>query len=297
MAEADDRLPEELRELGRSLRVPDVDGETMAERVLAQLLAEREAGAGPVAGPVPGAGAGTGTGVPRRRPAGLRRCFERLRRRWRALLAAVSGVLVIAVLTPPVRATVGDWLGFGGVSVRHDAGASAGAGAPGASVPGCPEPVPLAEAARRAGFQPLIPSALGAPDAVSVTGSAERGRAVISLCWTGGTGGGGHAGPVGRPDGPVRLDEFPARLDLGFVKQVAVQPEWTALPDGAQALWFAEAHTLTFPLEDGAGAVWTHSVRPAGPTLLWRRNGGALTLRLEGIPNRAEALRVAGSTE
>lgn len=38
---ADEGLPDELRELGRRLRVPDVDGESMAERVLAQLLAER----------------------------------------------------------------------------------------------------------------------------------------------------------------------------------------------------------------------------------------------------------------
>lgn len=33
-------LAEELRALGRGMRVPDVDGETMAERVLAQLLAD-----------------------------------------------------------------------------------------------------------------------------------------------------------------------------------------------------------------------------------------------------------------
>ncbi|MFI8518344.1 hypothetical protein ACIGEZ_11050 [Streptomyces sp. NPDC085481] len=255
-AEAD--LPEELRALGRALKVPDVDGQTMAERVLAQLLAEQV--------PVPVA-------VPERRR------FEGLRRRWKALLAAVSGLLVVLVLTPPVRATVVDWLGFGGVDVRYEPGASPAPGA--AAVPGCPDPVPAEEAARRAGFEPLIPAALGAPDAVTVTGAEPRG--VIGLCWR-------------TPDGrTVRLDEFPARLDIGFGKQVRVRPEWVLLPDGSEAYWFARPHVLTFPMTDSSGTVWTHSARPAGPTLLWTRRGDALTLRLEGIADRAEAERVAAS--
>ncbi|MBT2438693.1 hypothetical protein J7E93_00835 [Streptomyces sp. ISL-36] len=252
---AEEGLPEELRALGRGLKVPDVDGESMAERVLAQLLAEQ---------------------VPTPAPRGR---FEGLRRRWRALLAAVSGILVVLVLTPPVRAAVADWLGFGGVEVRYDPGARP---SPGAGVPGCPDPVPPAEAGRLAGFEPLIPRALGAPDAVTVTGSAERGRAVISLCWREG-------------EEIVRLDEFPARLDIGFGKQVTTQPEAVALPDGAQGYWFAAPHLLTFPMTDASGSVWTHAVRTAGPTLLWTRNGGALTLRLEGIADREQARRTAES--
>ncbi|MFF8374915.1 hypothetical protein ACF07V_02115 [Streptomyces sp. NPDC015661] len=257
-------LPGELRGLGRRLRVPDVDGETMAERVLAQLLAER----------VP---------PPVRRPWWARaggRVRARARARWRALVAGLTGVLIVLVLTPPVRAAVADWFGFGGVSVRYDP--EGGRVSPGGAVPGCPEPVALAEAGRRAGFEPLIPGALGAPDAVAVTGAAERGRAVISLCWRNG----------GRT---VRLDEFPGRLELGFVKQVPVQPEGVTLPDGTSAYWFARPHRLTFPLESGDGSVWTHAVRSAGPTLLWTGSAGALILRLEGIPDRAEALRVAGT--
>ncbi|MEU6883428.1 hypothetical protein [Streptomyces sp. NPDC046712] len=262
----DDGLSDELRDLGRHLRVPDVDGETMAERVLAQLLTEQ----------VP-------TPVPRRRFAWARRAwlpFAWLRGRWKALIAALSGVLVVLVLTPPVRATVADWFGFGGVEVRYDPGAHP---APGAAVPGCPDPVPLEEAARRAGFTPLTPSALRTPDAVSVTGSAERGRAVVSLCWR---------GDGGRT---VRLDEFPARLDMGFGKQVQTHPEWVDMPDGDQGYWFAEPHLLRFPMTDASGEEWTHSIRTAGPTLLWTRNAGALTLRLEGEPSLTEARRIAGS--
>ncbi|MFE5299736.1 hypothetical protein [Streptomyces sp. NPDC056632] len=257
MADGGERgLERELRELGRSLRVPEVDGETMAERVLAQLLAER---------------------VPAPAPPPDRRRWLRLR--WKALVASLSGLLMVVVLTPPVRASVVEWLGFGGVDVRYEPGAPPPAGR--AAVPGCPDPVPLVEAGGRAGFAPPIPGVLGPPDAVTVTGAQPRG--VVGLCWRTASG------------RTVRLDVFPARLDLGFAKQVRVQPQWASLPDGTEAYWFARPHALTFPMTDASGTVWTHSVRPAGPTLLWTRSGGTLTLRLEGIPDRTEALRVAAS--
>ncbi|MFF9069037.1 hypothetical protein ACF09E_27140 [Streptomyces sp. NPDC014891] len=263
---ADEGLPDELRELGRRLRVPDVDGESMAERVLARLLAEQV----PTPVPVPVR--------PRRDVRGAVRGWVRARRR--ALLAGLAGVLIVLVLTPPVRAAVAEWFGFGGVAVRYEPdGRRVPAGGP---VPGCPEPVPLADAGRLAGFEPLIPGALGPPDAVAVTGSAERGRAVISLCWRDG-------------ERTVRLDEFPAGLDLGFAKQTRTQPEWVDLPDGAQGYWFAAPHLLTFPMTDGTGTAWTHEVRTAGPTLLWTRSGGTFTFRLEGIPDREEARRTAES--
>ncbi|GHB03600.1 hypothetical protein GCM10010346_28030 [Streptomyces chryseus] len=79
---------EGLRALGRGMRVPDVDGATTAERVLAQLLAE-------------------GVPVPVAEPPGRgERVRARARRRWRLLTAALSGLLVVLVLTPPVRAAV-----------------------------------------------------------------------------------------------------------------------------------------------------------------------------------------------
>ncbi|MFE4616341.1 hypothetical protein ACFRJ7_09530 [Streptomyces sp. NPDC056747] len=265
-----ERLPEELRELGRRLRVPDVDGESMAERVLAQLLAEHVATPVPEPEPLP---------VWRRWWASVRGWA---RERWRALVAGLTGVLIVLVLTPPVRAAVADWFGFGGVTVRYDDDPSGRGAPPGRAVPGCADPVPLAEAGRLAGFEPLIPKALGAPDAVAVTGSAERGRAVISLCWRDG-------------ERAVRLDEFPARLDIGFAKEVTTRPEWVDLPDGAQGYWFAAPHLLTVPMTDGTGGVWTHEVRTAGPTLLWTRNGIALTFRLEGIPDLEEARAAAES--
>ncbi|MFE7762678.1 hypothetical protein [Streptomyces sp. NPDC057438] len=264
----DVRLPEELRALGRGLDRPGADGdETMVERVLRQIIAEQVPT--PVAEP-PGAG-------------------ERLRavRRWagarrRALTAALCGLLTVLVLTPPVRAAVADWFGFGGVEVRYDPSATP---APGVGTPGCPDPVPLAEAGRRAGFAPLVPDALGDPDAVSVT-RAPKGRFVISLCWQEQ----GHT---------VRLDEYAARLAPGYGKTVAGERavEWVQLGGGAyDALWFPDPHLLRFWMTSEDGSRFTRSERTAGPTLLWV-HGGAYTLRLEGVASKDRARKIAESLD
>jgi hypothetical protein len=265
MADADDgsgrheELAQELRGLGRGVRIPDVDGETMAERVLAQLLAE--------SAPAPA-------------PTMRRRVVRWLRRRWRAVTVALSGVLVVLVLTPPVRAGVADWFGFGGVEVRHDPTAPPRA-AP--TVPWCTDPVPLAEAGRRAGFTPRVPGALGPPEAVSVA-VGPHGRSVVSLCW--------------REDGrTVRLDAFPAGLDLGFAKQSRLMPQWVTLADGGTGLWFEEPHRLRFGMTDARGEGWVRAERTAGPTLLWTTGDGRTTLRLEGVASVQRAKAVAESAE
>ncbi|MGC0329956.1 hypothetical protein RKD23_002946 [Streptomyces sp. SAI-170] len=253
------RLPEELRDLGRSLEQPS-GSESMAERVLAQILAERL--------PVPVA-----------EPPGP---VERIRaaRRWararrRSLTAVLCGLLTVLALTPPVRAAVLDWFDFAGVEVRYDPSASP---SPGAEVPGCGRPVSLREAARQTGFEPLVPEALGDPDAVSVS-REPQGRFLVTLCW--------------RVEGrTVRLDEFPAHLDIGFAKAVPQPVQWVRV-DGDSALWFPRAHLLDFWLEDDRGR-FTREERTSGPTLLWSR-GGDTTLRLEGVASRERAVEIAGS--
>jgi hypothetical protein len=251
----------------------------MVERVLAQILAEQT--------PVPVQEAG---------PSGIRARLRTVRRwmrmRRRALVAALCGLLTVLVLTPPVRAAVFDWFGFGGVEVRYDPSAVPSAGA---EVPGCGRSVTLAQARERAGFEPLVPDALGVPDAVTVTGEPQ-GRFLVSLCW--------------REDGhTVRVDEYPARLDPGFVKTVREPPEWLSLggtvsPDGVQdpALWFARPHLLSFWLVDADGDRHTREERTAGPTLLWTHAvggvpGGDLTFRLEGVGSKGRAVEIAKSLD
>ncbi|MFI2430475.1 hypothetical protein [Streptomyces sp. NPDC018693] len=274
-------LPEELRALGRSLGGPgdgaEADGgadgaETMVERVLGQILAER----------LP---------VPEPEPPAIRDRLRAARRwtrtRWRSLTASLCGLLAILALTPPVRAAVVDWFDFAGVEVRYDPSATPD---PDAEVPGCGRSVSLAEAARRAGFEPVVPASLGTPDAVSVT--AEPGqRFLVSLCWR-------EQGRV------IRLDEYPARLDIGFTKAMREQPEWIPLgevdPEGGAdevALWFARPHLLGFWMIDDSGGRFEREERTAGPTLLWEQGDGtaSVTLRLEGVTSRARAVEIAMS--
>ncbi|MGP4010144.1 hypothetical protein [Streptomyces sp. 4N124] len=268
------RLPEELRALGRSLDRPGADGsETMVERVLQRILAEHA--------PVPVAEP-PGTGER------LRAVRRWTRVRWRSLTAALCGLLTVLVLTPPVRATVFDWFDFGGVEVRYDPSAEP---SPGAEVPGCGKSVSLAQAERRAGFAPLVPTAFGTPEAVAVT-AEPRGRFLVTLCR--------------QEDGhTIRLDEYPARLDVSFAKTVREQPEWLQLGDGRTsvsdtALWFRRPHLLSFWLVDENGDRYTRKERTAGPTLLWMHrttDGEDMTLRLEGVPSRERAVEIAKSLE
>ncbi|MER6563526.1 hypothetical protein ABT300_38545 [Streptomyces sp. NPDC001027] len=262
----DARLPEELRALGRMLDRPQSDeGEAMDERVLQRIAAE---------------GVPTPAVVPRgagerlralRRWAGLRR---------RTLAATLCGLLAVLVLAPAVRAAVADWFRFGGVEVRYDPSASP---SPGAEVPGCPRPVPLAEAGRRAGFAPLVPGVLGDPDAVSVTRTPED-RFVITLCW-------------GERGGAVRLDEFPATPAPEYGKTVAGEQavEWVRLAGGTDsALWFPQPHLLRLSMTAPDGSRLTLSERTAGPALLWVHDD-AFTLRLEGVASKARAQEIAES--
>ncbi|MEU7579512.1 hypothetical protein AB0B50_18110 [Streptomyces sp. NPDC041068] len=262
-ADADEaaRLREELRALGRSMDAREPGGETMAERVIAQILAERAPV--PVAEP-PGA-------VER-----LRRLRRGLRMRWRTVTAALCGLLTVLALTPPVRAAVFDWFDFGGVEVRYDPSATPSAG-PGA--PGCADPVSVAQARRLAGFTPAVPKALGAPDAVSVTREPGS-RVLVSLCWREG-------------DRTIRLDEYGALLDPGFAKTVPVLPDWVEVGEET-GLWFARPHRLTLWLVEEDGDRWRRTERTAGPTLLWTR-GQELTLRLEGVASKERALEIAES--
>src|SRR6188472_1423474 len=78
-------LEDELRSVGRSVVVPPVD-DGLTAAVLSRV-----------------------TGVPVR---------KRLRDRWRMFLAGFLVLLAGAALTPPVRATVAEWLQIGGVQAE-----------------------------------------------------------------------------------------------------------------------------------------------------------------------------------
>ncbi|WUD73624.1 hypothetical protein OG937_19010 [Streptomyces sp. NBC_00510] len=245
-----DRLPEELREVGRRLEIPAPSPDSVAEQVLARLLAEAVPDPVVPAPVVPGPGRGA-------------RARAWAAARWRALTAALCGLLVVLVLTPPVRAAVADWFGFGGVVVHRDPSARPSTGAP----PPVRGDAPLDGA--------YVPAELGEPDGVSVV---DGGR-VLSMSW--------------RVDGrTVRLDQFRATIDVVFLKTVGDAVEWVDLGPGSDyGVWFAEPHYVR--LVDPDGRARREPPRTAGATLVWQR--GQTTLRLEGVPDLARAVAVAKS--
>lgn len=248
MAPDTDALVRELTVVGRSAPPAGVDP-ALVERVMArvaELPAPAHRGAVRLAGDRLAAASG----------------------RRRRLVASAAVVLVVLLLTPPVRAAVSDWFGFAGVRVRQGVAPSATAGP--REVTGS---LSLEEAQRLVGFTPVVPAALGSPDAVAVS----RDRRVLSMSWSGGA------------DGTVRLDTFDARVDFTFAK-TAPGAEFTVV-GGAFAVWIDGPHEVVLLREDGTRP--TVGARLAGSTLVWER--GTRGLRLEGDLSMRRAVEIAES--
>jgi hypothetical protein len=227
-------LTDDLRTLGHASE-PVVD---------ADLLAARVVGALPAA---------PGTARPR-----VRR---------RVALAALA-VLVALVATPPVRAAVAEWLGFGAVRVEPG---DAPTGRP--DVPELGRGPSVAEAAQQAGFPLYVPTALGEPDGVEVADDGRR----VSMSWGSGA-------------DTVRLDQLAGTLDFTVVKQ-APRLQFATV-DGSDVLWLPTAHRVALLDTDGEPA---GSFRVADRTMLVPR--GESTLRLEGPLTFAEAADLARSLQ
>jgi hypothetical protein len=219
-------LDDELRVVGRSTVVPPVD-DGLTAAVLARVA-----------------------DLPIRR---------RLRDRWRAFVAGLLIVISGAALTPPVRATVAEWLRIGGVEAQP-----VGTGPTSAPpAPGVPGQLSLQEAARAAGFTPTAPKTLGAPKGV------EASTGFVAMSWDG-----------------IRLEQFDAQVSILYIKKYYATLEFVPGVDG---YWFSTPHELVLESPNGTERV----VRIAGPTLVWVRNG--VTFRLEGV-DKTWAIELARGT-
>jgi hypothetical protein len=195
----------------------------------------------------------------------------RPRRRWRRWVAGLfAGLLGVGVVASPVGAEIREWLGLPGVSVLSGDPVT---GTP--TVPAASGPLDLEGAERLAGFTPVVPDVLGAPDGVEVT---EDG-AVVSLSWA-------------TEDGTVRLDEFLGQVEPLFWKTADEAERVTV--SFSDALWLPNAHRVVVVSEDGA-VRRLPTRRLAAPALLWMHDD--LTLRLEGDLDLATATRIAESVE
>lgn len=226
-------LTDDLRLLGRSIQLT-IDADRVADGVLRRIDDQR---------------AGTRAGV-------------RSRRR-RVLVAAVVGVLIALMLTPPVRAAVASWFG---VTVQPGPETSS------EPVPEAHSSLTLPEAADLIDFAPVVPDLLGPPDGVEVSGDAR----VLSMSWQ-------------TDDGAVRLDEFEGVVAVEFVKRT-YDVRFVTLDHETDGIWFGTPHEL-LPL-DADGHEQVDLGRSAGPTLVWPV--GDVTLRLEGL-TVDEAIDVARS--
>lgn len=215
------------------------------------------------------------------------RVAERPSRRWwlsRRTLAVALAVLAVAVgaafLVPPARTAILEWLGLRGVKIERVPERPV---APPSADLALGERVTLAEARRRADYRVVVPTLAGfrRPSEAYFTAALPGGQVAL-VFWR------------KDPDRPrVLFTEFRAS-GLEYIQKSA-GPGTTIEPvtvNGEPGYWLeGEPHAFLFV--DPEGQIREETLRLAGNTLLWE--SGALTLRLEGVPTKAEALLIARS--
>jgi hypothetical protein len=189
--------------------------------------------------------------------AGARRLA--LRRRPR-LVAALAVALLVpaagALAFPHARDEVLDWLGLGSVEVRRAPELPAGARPAPPDALGAP--VSLEEAARRAGFDPVLPPRLGDPREVR-----ER-DGVVTVVY----------------DGGIRLAQLRGALDEDLLRKIVTTNRVRAVPEG---IFVEGRHVYLYLRPDGT----VSEARTTGTTLIAQR--GDLLLRLEGVASYEQA--------
>ena len=197
------------------------------------------------------------------------RVADSIEPRRRRIALVVAAVLLALLATPPVRAAVADWFGFGGVLVET--------GAPRPRRPPPPEVATgrVGDGGGRGGrLHRVGAGGARAPEGVEVSPD----RRMVSMSWSSGE------------DGVVRLDQFDGRFDFSVLK-TAPGVHYAAV-GGTDALWFEEPHEVV--LLDPDGSRRTESARLAGHTLIWLDD--VTTLRLEGDLSLERAVEIAESS-
>jgi hypothetical protein len=205
-------------------------------------------------------------------------------------LAAAAVVVVFAV--PQVRTAIAHWLGIRGVEITPvqtlppTAHPSVSPSALGGQL-SLGELSTLTAVGGAAGFQVLVPSTFGAPDAVYLRSDMS---AIVSLVYRPRPG----LAESAQTGVGLLVTEFRGTVDTA-VFQKFVGPDGTVTPvsvGGGAGFWIAGApHALGYVLPDGTLAVDT--LRLAGPTLVYER--GDITIRIEGALTESQALTIASS--
>lgn len=207
---------------------------------------------------------------------------------WRPMRRALVLAALAALLVVGLVAAIGFALG----GIRIDFGGEP----PGSPLPpalvarrGFGERTTLGDAARRVtGLLVPSDSALGEPDHVYFDSRTQA----VALAW------GARSGRPADPESGLALvvTEFRAEVTSGtFVKLVheGAVLEMTNV-DGAPAYWLSGGEHYFF-FEGPDGEPLEATIRLVGTTLMWERDG--ITLRIEGAPSLADALRIAQSMQ
>jgi len=213
-------------------------------------------------------------------PAPRRRRFEA----WQIGIAVAAALIAVVMAVPPARSAVLDWLGLSGVRVereeprRSELGTQLDLG----------QRVTLAAARREAGFELVVPAALGEPDEVYLADDPVAGKRVDFVYRP------RDGLPPAGPSGVGALfTQFPAPARVliektagqgSAVEQITVDGDPALFISGAEH-GFAYTSPSNTTFEPG---------RLAGNTLLVERSEGGLW-RLEAEVGRDEAVRIAES--
>lgn len=213
-------------------------------------------------------------------------------RRWVWALAAAAVLAIAAglVAVPQARETVAGWLGIKGVNVQrvqHPPTPSPRASGPIGQRLALGEPETLADAQRLAGFNVLVPSALGAPDEVFYR---QETHAVTLVYYP-------------RPDLPdvngtgvgALVTEIRATVQGPLLNKVLGPGTQLTQAEvsGAPAYWISGAPHDVF-YTDSSGSLEQDTLRLATNTLVWQV--GPVTYRLEASIDVVSAQRIASST-
>jgi hypothetical protein len=242
----------ELRAVSRELEVPPARDPTVAVRQRLE-----------------------GRAVRRRHVPGLRTSVLRRRRAWRTVLVVVAALLAVLVATPQGRAVINHMFRFAGVELRQAPGpVSSPVGTPG--LPG-ERQTSLERARHQVSFPILVPTALGQPAEVVVSGGGR----IVSLIYR-------HT-----PYGLVRIDEFAGHLDqIYFEKLVHFSDVTPVRVGGTAGLWIKGPQELFYVTPDGT-PVSASARLTNGNTLIWSTR--QVALRLEGNIGKTTALAIADS--
>jgi hypothetical protein len=220
-----------------------------------------------------------------------RRLLPDLRRAAYALTAMVALLGGLVVFSPATREAIADFLGISGVELRTPVGPPSPDVTARAPDIGLGDQVSITAVRPFVVFHVRIPTLLGAPDRVYYDSFVPGGK--VSLVYENVPGAPG----LGDSDIGVVLSQFPGDLQEPFVEKTVRGGETkidAVEVDGAPGFFIRGGpHEVVYLTDEGIERVDT--VRLAGNTLLWERDGVAY--RLEADISRAAAVRIGESLE